>query len=267
MRSWQTTAATWHGKRVVLGVVCAMTLGAATTARAQDLGYTASLFVSRATYPADTGRTTSVYVFNSVDIATGRIRASVSLPFAWRHSTFPVSTTDSAMNTPGEVIETATGVGDPLLRADVTVLDDRSLGLQLTVAGSVKLPLASPDDGLGTGETDVGVGGSLFSAQGKTSLFADVMFWKYGDPEGVNFEDSLSYSVGFGRVIGTGRWSAMTALAGFSRGIDGQAGPLQLNLTMLALAGRRQSVAITAGAGLNQASRGFTVGTSWRITR
>jgi hypothetical protein len=242
-----------------------MTLGPATAARAQNLGYTASLFVSRATYPADTGHDASVYVFNSVDVAVGRIRASASLPFVRRRLTFPVLTTDPA--TSGEMTETATGVGDPLLRADVTVLGDRARGWQLTVAGSVKLPLAAADTGLGTGETDVGFGGSLFSAQGKTSLFADVMFWKYGDPEGVDFEDSLSYSVGFGRVLGTGRWSAMTALTGFSHGIDGYAGPLQLNLTMLALASRRQSVALTAGVGLNEASRGFTVGTSWRITR
>jgi hypothetical protein len=243
-----------------------MLLAAATAAGAQELGYTGSLFVSHLSYPDDEGRATSVYLFNSVDVTAGPVRASVSIPFIRRNSTFPEPSIDPA-SSPAEWAETATGFGDPLIRADFAVLDDRSLGLELTVAGSLKLPLASVESGLGTGEADVGAGGSLFAARGRTSLFADLIYWKYGDPAGVDFKDSLSYSVGIGRTIGTGRWSALTSLGGFSRGIDGQPGPLQLNLTMLAAASRRHSVAVTAGIGLNDATRGFSLGTSWRIAR
>ena len=264
------TAARWlsrAGRRscVSLLIACAVALGGSSVAGAQTLGYTSSLFGSHATYPADSGRAASVYWFNTVDIATGRLRASVGVPFVWRRSTFPDLATDPAL--PAERTETATGLGDPLIRADFTVVNDYARGVQLTLAGSVKLPVASIEDGLGTGETDVGFGGSLFTARGKTSVFADLMFWTYGDPAGVTFEDSLSYSVGLGRILGTGRWSAMTTLGGFSRGLDGGAGPLQLYVTMLALAGRGQSVALTAGIGLNDASSGFTLGTSWRIAR
>lgn len=68
------------------------------------------------------------------------------------------------------------------------------------------------------------------------------------------------------RVLGSGRWSGMVSLAGFSQGIDDASPPVQLNVAALALAGRGQSLAITASVGLNDDS-GFSVGTSWRIAR
>lgn len=238
-----------------------------TAVRAQSLGYTGSLFVASTTYPGDGGRATSLYVFNSVDVATGPIRASVSVPFVRRNSTFTGPTVDSVSGSAIEWTETAIGLGDPLIRADLTLLNDRSRGLLFTVAGSVKVPLASVEDGLGTGETDVGVGGTVFAARGSTSLFADLMFWKYGDPPEWDYPDSLSYSVGVGRVLGSGRWSTMASLGGFSHALEGQRGPLQLTVTMLALVGRRQTIAFTAGVGLNDASRGLSVGTTWRIVR
>ena len=112
------------------------------------------------------------------------------------------------------------------------------------------------------------VGGALATvlAQGR-SAFADLVFWRYGDPTGMDYRNSLSYSAGVGRVIGGGRWSAMASLGGFSQGIAGGTGPVQLTLAMLALTGSRQSVAVTAGIGLNDASQGLSVGTSWRIAR
>jgi hypothetical protein len=59
----------------------------------------------------------------------------------------------------------------------------------------------------------------------------------------------------------------MASLGGFSHALEGQPGPLQLTVTMLALVGRRQSIAFTAGVGLNDASRGLSAGTTWRIVR
>jgi len=237
-------------------------LAAPAPARAQEVGYTASLFAARSTYPTD--RFTSLYFFNSVDLTAGPVRASLSLPLVRQRVTTFDAAVDPATGLVTDLETTTTGLGDPLVRADVRVIDDRSLGLQVAVAASVKLPVVDAEDGLGTGETDYGIGASVFKTAGRTSVYADVLFWKYGDPEGIDFEDSLSYSVGMGRVLGSSRWSAMVSLAGFSQGVGAAAPPVQLNVAVLALAGRRQSVAVTAGIGLNEGS-GFSIGTSWRI--
>ena len=251
--------------RYVLGVMAAgigAVLAAPPPASAQEVGYTASLFVARSTYSTD--RFTSLYFFNSVDLTAGPVRASLSLPLVRQRITTFDAAVDPATGLVTDLETTTTGLGDPLVRADVRVIDDRALGLQVAVAASVKVPVVDADDGLGTGKADYGIGGTVFKAAGRTSVFADVLFWKYGDPEGLDFENSLSYSVGMGRVLGGSRWSALVSFAGFSQGIADAAPPMQLNVAVLALAGRRQSVALTAGIGLNEGS-GFSIGTSWRI--
>ena len=58
-----------------------------------------------------------------------------------------------------------------------------------------------------------------------------------------------------------------SGILGFSQGIDGAAAPAQLNVALLRILGRHQSVAITGGVGLNGGSEDFSVGTSWRIAR
>jgi hypothetical protein len=251
-----------RGLPVAAGVFAILCCG--TEVHGQDVGYTASLSVARAGYPT-TERLTGIYLFNSVDIATGPLRASVSIPFIRQRVTSSVPLTDPLTGIAAVVDDTNTGFGDPLIRVDVRVFDGR--GLQVGVAGSVKPAIVNAADGLGTGAVDYGVGGSVFQVTGRTSLFLDLLYWNYGDPEGTVFQDSLSYSAGVGRILGSGRWSALLSLAGFSRGVDDSTPPLQLNMGLLALAGRRQSLAITAGVGLTDSAGDFSLGTSWRITR
>jgi len=240
-------------------------LAGATPAGAQTAGYTASFYVARATYPGQ--QLTGTYLFNSVDVARGPVRVSASVPFIHQRLTFTEVTIDPAGGTPLPDEDTSTGFGDPVVRLDVRLVDDRKRGLQIAFAASVKPSIVDAANGLGTGVTDVAAGGSVFMTVGPTSVFADVLFWKYGDPEGLNFQDTLSYSVGVGRRIGTSRISALASLAGFSKGIEGAAAPLQLSVAMLALVGGRQSIAITASVGLNDESGDFSIGTSWRIAR
>jgi hypothetical protein len=238
------------------------TLATVSGASAQTIGYSSGVSSVRGTYPTD--RIESVYVFNSVDLSTGPIRTSASVPFVRQRST-----PDALVPlVPGTVVGgTTTGFGDPLVRLDVRVIDARDHRIQVTVAGSAKLGMVSADSGLGTGASDYAGGGSFLTVAGGTTLLVDALFWKYGDPEGIDFKDSVSYSVGVGRALGHSRWSALVSLAGFSASIEGLPPPLQLNVGVLTLTGRGQSVAISAGVGLNAGSSDFSVGASWRIQR
>jgi hypothetical protein len=230
-------------------------LAGVTPAGAQDFGYTAGLFAGRSHFVTD--EVSSLYFFNSVDVTQGPFQASVSLPLILQRTTSPALTQ----------AETLSGFGDPLLRVDARILNRNTGRLQFRVGGAWKPSLVGSDSGLGTGETDVAVGGSLFSAIGRTTLFADAMYWKYGDPEGVDFEDSVSYSVGAGRVLGTGRWSTLVSLSGFSEGIGDDPPPLQLGVAVLARTGTRHSAAFSAGVNLTANAGDLTIGISWRIVR
>jgi len=217
------------------------------------------VFVARSTY--ETERATSLYFFNGVDVSAGPLRLSASIPLIRQRTTPVDSLADlSTVSAP----RTNTGFGDPLVRLDVRVVDDRRHDLQIGVAGSVKPAFVDAADGLGTGETDFGAGVSAFKAMGRTALLADALFWKYGDPEGVDFEDSLSYSLGVGRSLGTGRWSTIVSFAGFSPVGDAPP-PLLLTIGVMALTGRSQSLAITTGLGLTDSASDFSIGASWRI--
>lgn len=233
-------------------VVCGA-LAAGTPASAQEFGYTAGIFAGRSQFVTD--EVTSLYFFNSIDVTHGPLQASISLPLILQRTTSP------ALTEP----DTLSGFGDPLLRLDARILNRDAGRLQFRVAGAWKPSLVSSDSGLGTGETDVGVGGSVFSAIGRTTLFADAMYWKYGDPDGVDFENAVSWSVGAGRMLGAGRWSALMSLSGFSEGIGDESPPVQLGIAVLAQTGRRHSVAVSAGVNLTGASRDPVIGVSWRI--
>lgn len=243
----------------------ALALSGAAPVAAQELGYTASLFVTHAGTPTETYD--NVYVFNTVDLTSGRLRFSLSVPWVRQH----LVTEDTISIVDGSLIPgtdtVTTGFGDPLARVDVRVVEDWSRALQVGVVGSVKLPVVDVAGGLGTGETDVGFGISAFKGAGRNSLLIDALYWKYGDPEGVDFEDALSYSVGMARMLGTGRWSTMVSLSGFTSALEGQSPPVQLNVGLLGLVGRRQSLAISAGFGLTDSAGDFSIGTSWRISR
>jgi hypothetical protein len=243
----------------------ALALICAAPAAAQDVGYTASFFVAHSGAPTVTYD--SVYLFNSVDLTSGPLRFTLSVPWARQHLV-----SEEAVNPiDGSVIPAAdtvtTGFGDPLARVDVRLVDDWSRALQIAVVGSVKLPVVDPEGGLGTGETDLGFGVSAYKGAGRTSLLIDAVYWKYGDPEGVDFEDALSYSVGVARMVGTGKWSAMASLSGFTSAFEGLSAPVQLNVGLLSLVGRSQSLAISAGFGLTDSAGDFSIGTSWRISR
>ena len=249
----------WARRRALtIAGACLGVLGVASGGRAQTIGYTASVFVTQSTY--DTERVTSLYFFNGVDITGRALRLSASVPLIRQGTALVAPQTDPTTSVP----PTSSGFGDPLIRLDVRVVDDRRHNLQIGVAGSVKPAIVNAANGLGTGVADFGAGATAFRAMGRTTLMADAMFWKYGDPEGADFQNSLAYSFGVGRMLGSGKWSAIVSLAGFSP--IGDAPPqLLLTASVMTLAGRNQSLAITAGFGLTSSASDFSIGTSWRI--
>jgi len=230
-------------------------------AAAQAVGYTGSLYAAQGRSPTE--RTDSVYVFAGIDAAAGPARLTLSVPFV-RTVTTPE---DSAAGETGAAAATTTGVADPLLRLDVRVWNHRARALQVGAAAAVKLPVVDAATGRGTGEADYAVGASAFTAAGRTSFLADVLYWQYGDPDGVDFANTWSYSFGAARIIGRGRVSALGSISGFSSGIAGEPAPVSLNIGFLSLVGRGQSLAVSASVGLTDSASDFSVGTSWRIAR
>jgi len=255
-----------RGGVIVLGAGIALVLVGALAAGAQDVGYTSSVFVARTAVPGATFD--GVYLFNSVDAGRGPLRFMFSVPWIRQHTVTDafVSSVDGSEVPATDT--TSTGLGDPLLRADVRLLDKPANALQVGAAAAVKFPAVAPETGRGTGEFDAAFGLSAYKGMGRTSLLVDALYWKFGDPETIDFQDSLSYSLAVARMLGaSGRWSTMLSVSGFSAGYDGMAPPAQFNLSMLKLIGRQQSLSVSASFGLTESATDFSIGTSWRITK
>jgi hypothetical protein len=93
---------------------------------------------------------------------------------------------------PGEV-RTREGIGD--LRASVAY-DLPIPAVRATVHGGAKLPTASAEDGLGTGETDYWVGTDVSANVGAVTPFAGVAYTVVGEPDGLDLRNAFSGQAG-----------------------------------------------------------------------
>lgn len=257
-RSWR--------RLVTAGVAsAALAVAAPVTAQAQDLGYSGSISTARTDVPGATYG--GLYFFNSIDVGRGPVRVTMSVPWIRLHTATDAAVSPTDGTTIPATDATTAGFGDPLARVDVRVVDRPASALQVGVAGAAKFPVVAAETGRGTGELDAAVGITAYKGLGRSSLMLDALYWKYGDPEGVDFPDAFSYSLAVGRILDrAGRWSTMVSLAGFSAGYDGLSPPVLLNVAMLRLLGR-QSLSVSASVGLTDSATDFAIGTTWRITR
>jgi len=94
---------------------------------------------------------------------------------------------------------TRSGIGDLRLTGSYT-LSTTPVGL--TLSAQAKLPTASTTKGIGTGKTDVAVGGELFKQVGRVTPYLDLAYTMPGSPAGYRLDDSLSGQVGAAVQLG-----------------------------------------------------------------
>lgn len=90
----------------------------------------------------------------------------------------------------------ASGVGDAVLSATHRTYYDaaRQLGLDLT--GRIKLPTADEDEGLGTGETDLGFQADAYKGFGRVTAFAALGYTLFGSSSAVPLRDVFNVTLG-----------------------------------------------------------------------
>lgn len=149
----------------------------------------------------------TTFVSAGVAARVGRLTLSASLPYV-------------VTSAPEDLIVSQGGLfGTPLFAQPTTQtqritregIGDLSLqaGYQLPlgsvdafIAGNVKVPTASREDGLGTGETDFGVSGQLSRRFGDVVPFVSAGYTFTGEPEGFDVRNTLSGSAGSHFVLG-----------------------------------------------------------------
>lgn len=88
---------------------------------------------------------------------------------------------------------TREGVGDLVLQGGYSF----PLGtVDAFIAGNVKIPTASREEALGTGEVDYGVSGQVSRRFGRTIPFASASYTILGEPEGFEVRNTIAGGVG-----------------------------------------------------------------------
>lgn len=157
-------------------------------------------------------------------------------------------------------------VGDPFLSASTAVYEGTGILRSVRTQVSAKAPLRGIDSGVGTGEWDVGVGGSAFASIGGTFVFADVARWWFGDLPDLELRDGATYGAGVSRSVLDARGSIMVSFFGASPLIESMERPasLALGLSFSPRLGRSLSGGVALG--LSESSPDLSVYAGWSLT-
>lgn len=158
------------------------------------------------------------------------------------------------------------GVGDALLSGRVRLSDGGGALPVTSLSVHAKAPLASADDGLGTGEWDYAVAAGAAWTVGRNVLAVDGAWWWIGDMPALTLRDVPTWSVAVGRLSASGRWSAYLSAAGAGAAVEGTDAPAQLGATLLR-EGEGRSIGLGVSAGLSESSPDVAVTLTWRVGR
>jgi len=279
------------GRLALAAVVFATAVGAA-PARAQEVVYFGSFQTTTGRY-IFAERTTSIFVVNGIDVSSGRVHVSATIPFitqstpwiAYGPVLIPSGGSQNAqvgdqirrgkgggtggrgivVTLPTETVVRETGVGDPVFRVGADLLNGRS-PVQVTVSAAAKAPVASLADGLGTGEWDYGAGITVSRQQDVHRVFGTFEVWRFGDLPDLVIKDAAAYRVGYERFVSANRWSMLASVSGWTTVLDGLDPPVSVNAGLtrhLGASGR--SVGVIAAFGVTEMAPDFSLSLAWQL--
>ena len=263
-------------------VIVLANITTATSLYGQTVNYTGSLQFSTGKY-IFTERTSSLYFYNGLIVNAGQFSVSASIPLIVQNSPW-ISTSGVGMIPSGgtqhsEVgkatrrnkiaLEDSTnyeeiGLGDPFVSGMLNLLEERGAIPGLSFTTGVKIPMASADQGFGTGEWDYGFGGSLSKSFRSTFIFVDVSYWVLGDLPDLDFEDPVLYSFAVGHTLADGEWGVLASLSGNSRTIERVDPPMQVSLAGNYRVSTDIHLMGSVAVGLTETSPDFVVSFGWR---
>jgi hypothetical protein len=256
---------------------------AAVQAAGTSVSYMGSIQMARGYYIFDQA-TTGLYVFNGLSLVSGRFSLAASVPLISQNTPYVTYTSTGFLPSGGsessavsqrqghetvavpEVVEyKARGLGDPLITAGLTLVNERGAIPSVLLTGQLKVPVADRESGLGTGEWDWGAGISLSKRMGSFFLFADAVYWTLGDLPELDLQNALAYCVSLGHSFRGGKYALLASYSGYTEIIPGVEPPASLGLSLSFQVGRRSSLMLDSMFGLSESSPAVSFSLGWLI--
>lgn len=156
-------------------------------------------------------------------------------------------------------------MGDPMLQAGMELGQGFGILRSVHVHALAKVPIASAESGVGTGEWDYGAGLSVGLGGLRSFLLADASYWVVGDMPDLPLRNTLSYAVSAGRLLGSGRWSVFGSVMGATAMIADADAPLSLGLGLGYSSGANQGFTLGVSSGLTESAPDLTSYVGWRV--
>jgi hypothetical protein len=260
---------------------------------AQSLSYVGGLQYATGDF-IFTQRTWSAYLSNGLSWSDGRLRASVNVPLVMQPSGW-VQYSGAGMMVPSGGMSSSgpsgssgvggmgsgmhggtmtpssdmpfsrVGIGDPIGRVDVALSRADADHPSLSLVGAAKAPFTDVGHGYGTGEWDVGAGLSGAVSVGGTSILADAVYWKLGNPAGASLRNAVAYALSIGRPLPSSHWSVLGTVFGASSLWAGLEAPVQAGIGAGYLLESGSSVFAMAAVGLTRTAPAISTGLGWRV--
>jgi len=266
---------------------------------AQQLSYTGSVQYAGGNYYF-TERTYSFYFTNGLTFRRDGYSFSVSVPFIIQNSPWVSYTQSGFLPTGGPQNgyvggkggmngQSGTGMSssrgrrridipdttsynrssfsDPTLSMGIPLINSvtSNFATSLRLLGDLKIPLADPDQGYGTGAWDGGLGISLSQRVQSWFILLNMQYWWFGDMPDLKLNDALSYGGGIGKSFNKGKWLVLGSFNGMTRIISDTDPPLNVGGGISYSLSPKSMISGNVSFGLSDSSADFLVGAGWQF--
>jgi hypothetical protein len=215
-----------------------------------------------------TTKTQSYYFLSSLRYRTERYRLSLGLPVIAQNSSLiafggggmmprtRAGSTDgmgqknSGQMNPANESSASTfdfAFGDLFLNGEFTLLNEDELMPKVALTGQLKKPVGSTATGASTGAWDYGLGLSLNKSDSHRYAALDLAYYWIGDAATIDYENALSYGVGYGHHFNNDQFGFLLYLSGYSKILQDYEAPSQFSFT----ANYRVSSGVALSGGFN----------------
>jgi len=151
------------------------------------------------------------------------------------------------------------GIGDMYLSGEINLLKGTNVLPWIALSSQIKIPTASSEDILGTGEFDYGIGFTFRKQIYSFIAFGDIGYLNLGDPEEITFLNPVTFGIGIGRGFDYGKYSISLYYQRYTKIYEAYTAPHQLSLGLYANIINRTVLSIIGSKGLSETSPDISI--------
>jgi hypothetical protein len=157
------------------------------------------------------------------------------------------------------------GIGDLYLWNSYLLSNEYNERPAVYINAQLKIPTASTKKNYGTGEFDFGIGFTLRKTISSFFAVVDFGYLYFGDPEGFEFKNPLSFGAGIGRNFLQGKYSTLLLYQGYTKIFDEFQAPSQISLGINYRAHLNLVLSFIGASGLSETSPDFSLSSGFEL--